>query len=482
MSLEEFENFDINAKRKELIAKYAPGLGFSADEIETLYDIVSTLNTILEKNKVREAARDWDHVGVHVKDGNVVLPDNFIKVVDEIVKENQLYSFFLPRDLDGLGFGNLFQGVISETIASHDIALQIMVLISLSVVEALVQYYKPNFEQTLHEFAEGKRLGYVAFTEPNAGSNLEAIKSTSELVGDEYVLNGTKIFISNGGYANTGLFLAQNMVNGKREGTNVFLVDKLDGITTLRVEEKSGLHVSPTSQIQFENVTVPKENIIADVGNGYRKVLERLMGMRIGVSFQGIAAAKRMYQVSLDYAQTREQFDQPIISFPIIRKKLSEMQKTIPRMEEYGYRAAFSLDRYNHGWIPTDVGAGGKPGPEKQAASMVPGAVRGGIAHHYVSSSKLYTSEIVNQMGYDAAQIFGGNGFIAEYEVNKLARDVRVLPVYEGTSEIHDAILTRAERAVQMIPTFKRLYETFPDSTVYERILFERFPEMKKII
>ncbi len=482
MSIEELENFNIDAKMKELVNHYAPKLGFDQDAIDVFFDVRSTIDTILEKRDARTKAREWDHVGVKVENGKVILPKDFEEIVFEIVKDNQLYSFFLPEDLGGMGFGNLFQGPITETLARHDISLQIMVMISLSVIEALVQYYKPHFDQTLMEFAEGKRLGYVAFSEPGAGSNLEAVKSTSELVGDEYVLNGTKVWISNGGYANTGLFLAQNIVNGKQEGTNVLLVTDLDGITPLRVEEKSGLHVSPTAQLQFENVTVPKENLIAEPGNGYRKVLERLMGMRVGVSFQGIAAAKRLFQEAFSYAKTREQFKRPIIEFPIIKQKLVEMMRTIPRMEEYGFLAGYTLDRYNKGWIPTDVNAGGKEGPEKQAASMVPGAVRGGLAHHYVSSAKLYTSEVVNQIAYDATQIFGGNGFVAEYEVNKIMRDVRVLAIYEGTSEIHDQILQRTKQATAMIPNFKRLYSTFDGSTVYERIMFERFPDVKELI
>ncbi len=482
MSIEDLENFNINAKKKELINKYAPKLGFDQDAIDIFFDVLSTVDTILEKRDVRTKAREWDHVGVKVEDGKVILPKDFEEIVYEIIRDNQLYTFFLPEHLGGMGFGNLFQGPISEIIATYDISLQVMIMISLSVVEALVQYHRPNFDPILEEFGEGKRLGYVAFSEPGAGSNLEAVKSTSELVGDEYVLNGTKVWISNGGYANTGLFLAQNIVNGKREGTNVFLVTDLDGITPLRVEEKSGLHVSPTAQLLFENVTVPKENVIAEVGDGYRKVLERLMGMRVGVSFQGIAAAKRLFQEAFDYAKTREQFKRPIIEFPIIENKLREMMRTIPRMEEYGYRAAYTLDRYNKGWVPADVGAGGKEGPEKQAASMVPGAVRGGLAHHFVSSAKIYTSEVVNQMAYDATQIFGGNGFVAEYEVNKVMRDVRVLAIYEGTSEIHNQILHKTQKAVAMIPNFKRLSESFDGTTVYERMMFERFPDLKNLI
>ncbi|MFV2016739.1 MAG: acyl-CoA dehydrogenase family protein, partial [Candidatus Heimdallarchaeota archaeon] len=343
-----------------------------------------------------------------------------------------------------------------------------MITISLSVLEPLISNYKPGFEDTIQNFAKGKTTGYVAFTEPGAGSNLENVKSTSVLDGDEWILNGTKIFISNGGYANTGLFLAQNIEKGKSNGTNVFLVEGLDNIQILRLEEKSGLHANPTAQLQFDNVRVPKENVIGKIGDGYRKVLERLMGMRLGVAFQAVSTAKRGYKLAFEYANIREQYNKPIISFPEVSAKLKAMQKQIPRMEDYAYRAAFSIDRHTRSWIPTDVGAGGKNITEKVAAKMLPSIVREGIAHYYASSAKLYCSEISNTLLYDAQQIFGGMGFVAETEINKIVRDARVLSIYEGTSEIHSWAINRARKAVGMIPRFKYPYQEYKEMTVYE--------------
>ena len=472
-----------NNHTKELAETYARKLGFSEDALEILWATVDTLEEILVRNKVFEQSREWDHIGVKLQDGKVVFPDGFEKVTNEILKDNQLYQLFLPEEDGGLGFTQLMQGILTETLAYHDTSLQILIMIGLSVLEPLILYRKPYFEDVIKDYADGKRVsGYVGFTEPQAGSNLENVRSTSEKVGDEYVLNGTKIFISNGGYAETGLFLARNMVDGKAQGTNVFLVDSLDNIEVLRLEEKSGLHTSPTAQLRFENVTVPEEAVISEVGNGYRKVLERLMGMRVGVSFQSIAAAKRGYQLAKDYSETREQFGRKIGEFPLIQRKLEAMEKTIPRMEEYGLRAGYALDRYIKGWVPAEVGANGKPSAELTAAKLVPGAARGGLVHYFASSAKLYTSEIVNQILYDASQIFGGLGFVAESDVNRITRDARVNSIYEGTSEIHSWLIGKTQKALSMMPNFKRPYQQYKEPTYYENILFERFPEIREWI
>ncbi|MHA2404766.1 MAG: acyl-CoA dehydrogenase family protein, partial [Candidatus Kariarchaeaceae archaeon] len=129
-------------------------------------------------------------------------------------------------------------------------------------------------------------------------------------------------------------------------------------------------------------------------------------------------------------------------------------------------------------WIPADVGATG-PSSEKTAADMFPSPVRVGIAHYFVSMAKLYTAEIANSILYDAQQIFGGNGFVSEYEVNKICRDVRVLPVYEGTSEIHEWLIGRAQQALNLLPRFKKVSDSLNGLTMYERILYERFPDVK---
>ncbi|MHA2168413.1 MAG: acyl-CoA dehydrogenase family protein [Candidatus Kariarchaeaceae archaeon] len=462
---------------KSILTHFAKKQGYEDDAIETYFEVMDSIETILEE-KVRPKTIEWDEEGLKLENGKVKLPNGMEEVLIELIRDNELYTWYLPEEHGGYGYSNIFQSAVNELMCQYDMPLQILATISLSVIEPLIIYHRPEYDDVIKSFLRGERTGYVAFTEAQAGSNLQNVKATSELDGDEYVLNGNKIFISNGGYANTGLFLARNMVDGKEDGTNVFLVDNLDGVTTVRLEEKSGIHANPTAELLFEDVRVPKEYMIANPGEGYRKVLERLMGMRVGVTFQGIGATKRAYELSKAYADERVQFGKPISSFPGVSRKLDAMEKTIPRMELFGYSASNALDRYYKNWIPADVGATG-PSSEKTAADMFPSAVRVGIAHYFVSMGKLYTAEIANSILYDAQQIFGGNGFVSEYEVNKICRDVRVLPVYEGTSEIHEWLIGRAQQALNLLPRFKKVSEGLNGTTMYENILYERFPEIK---
>ncbi|MDH5401373.1 MAG: acyl-CoA/acyl-ACP dehydrogenase [Candidatus Heimdallarchaeota archaeon] len=473
---------DISEYGKNIVNKYAKQLGYDDDKLEMLHAIVESITEILHKHNVFAKSVEWDREGAKLINNKVQLPSGMEEVITEIIRDNEFYKIFLKEEFGGMGYTPIVLGPILEVLSTFDLSLQILVTISLSVLEPLISHHKAEFNDVIQKFADGKTTGYVAFTEAGAGSNLERVKSTSMLEGDEWVLNGTKIFISNGGYADTGLFLAQNIVGGKPEGTNVFLVEGLKNIEILRLEEKSGLHANPTAQLHFKDVRVPKENLIGKVGEGYSKVLERLMGMRLGVAYQASSMAKRGYQLAVEYAQTREQFGRPIISFPEIKNKIKSMELQIPRLDDYAIRSAFAVERNMRGWIPIEVGAGGKNMAEKMAAKMLPGVVRYGIAHYFVSSAKLYCTEIANSMLYDAQQIFGGMGFVAETEINKIARDARVLSIYEGTSEIHSWAINRAIKAVNMIPKFKYPYLQYDSETIYEKMLFARFNQLKDII
>jgi len=463
----------------EILRHYAQKLKFSDEQIDTFLAVLDTVDEILEK-KARPHIFEWEEEGARIdEDNNVQLPATMQAVLDEITKDNQIYSLFIPEEMGGFGYTQVFQAALSEKFCQYDISLHISTFISLSVIEALTVYYKENFDPILNDFIEGKSTGYVAFTEPQAGSNLENVKSTAELDGDEYVLNGTKIFISNGGHANVGLFLGKNIVDGKEDGTNVVLVNTREGVNAERLEDKSGIHVNPTAQLHFDNVRVPKENIISKAGQGYRKVLERLMGMRLGVSMQGTGAAIRAYELASQYAEERVQFGKPIGEFDGVARKLKNIGKTIPRMRAYAFQAGFALDRYYKGYIPAEIPGATGDASERMAADSLPGVARGGIAHYYVSSAKLYNSEVVQNILYDASQIFGGSGFIKEYEINKILRDVRVLSVYEGTSEIHEFLISRASQALNLLPKFQPLSAQFEGSTIYEDFLLQRFPGLQ---
>ncbi len=480
MDLEEIQKSQ-KQYSKTLLSHYSRALGIEQEKVDLLYDILDSLKAIMEKNNVRQESLEWDQTGAILKDGKVILPDSFVKVLDEIVKDNQICSFFLPEDLGGMSFPSLFAGPIIESIAEYDFSLRMMALSGVGIMSLLTRYYTPAFDNALKGFADGKNLGFVSFSEAQAGSNLKNLKSTSELVGDEYVLNGTKLYITNGGYANTSLFLANNIVNGKVEGTNVFLIEGNDGITTERLEKKLGIQVSPTAQLLYENVTVPKENLVGELGQGYNKVLERLQGMRMAVAFHSVAASKRAYSIARTHAETREQFNRPIIAFEDVSRKLKNMEQQIPRFMDYAYLSAYALDFYNLK-RETAIKSGNSDKLSQYIENSIPEGVNKGLTHYYVSSAKLYCGEIINPFMYDACQIFGGLGFISEAEVNKIARDVRILSIFDGTSEIHNWIINRSQKIINEMPNFQSPNSLYDEPTAYEKMMFARFPNLETML
>lgn len=468
---------DLRVNIMENVTPFAKKMGYNDDQIQDFGIFLESIEAIMEKAD----PMDWDRNEVHLKDGKVILPGNFEALLKELVVENELYSWFIPEKLGGYGYTNIFVSGVMQLLSYIDISFGIMTGISLTVMEPLVRKPTGLMENIVENFARGKNIGFVGFSEPQAGSNLQNVKSKSVLDGNDYILEGTKIWISNGGYANAGLLLTTNEVDGKADGTNVFIVENPKELVCERLEEKMGLHASPTAQLHFENLRVPKEAIVGKPGNGYRGVLERLMSMRIAVSMQGAASMYRARDLASQYAETRQQFGQPIGQFPAIKYKIDQMNIQVPRMLKFAYTAAYALDRFNKGWIPADVGATG-PAAEEQAASLLPGIAMRGLAHYFASSSKTYNAEIAQDMAYDATQIFGGNGFVAENEINKILRDIRVLSIYEGTSEIHDWIISRSMAAVEMIPTLKPLAASYDEKTLYEKMLYLRFPRMENKI
>ena len=471
------ELLDHQIHARALYTEYAKRLDYDEEKISTFEEIYDSVKAVLEKHDVYKQSINWDRRGVKLIDHKVVLPDGMDDVLVELMKDNQLANLFLPEEFGGFGYTHILGSTLKQLVSEYDFSLSMLALSGVGVMNLLVRYYNEHFDPYLKKLADGE-IGYVSFTEPQAGSNLRAIKSTSELVGDEYVLNGTKIYISNGGIGTIGLFLANNIVDGQTKGTNVFVVEGNDGITPLRLEEKSGLKASPTAQLLYENVTVPKENLIGEIGMGYDKVLERLMGMRLAVAFQSLAACTRAYKLSYDYAMTREQFNKPIISFADIQRKLSFMTEQIPKLQEIAYSTAFALD-LNNKIVDQNYQVSENNTPHISAGKDIPVWIQNNLIHYYVSSSKVYSAEITNYMLYDAQQVFGGLGFISETEVNKIARDVRVLPIFDGTSEIHKWIIHRAEKTISELDDFTTPMSTFNGLTIYETILYTKFPDLE---
>jgi butyryl-CoA dehydrogenase len=490
--------------QKELLMKYGlklPGIDESYVK-DIFYFTLDQIYQIME-DKVAPHVKRWDEEGAKLTNGKVEFPKGIKEAYDALVVNKnglRLYDAMLPEEFNGVGLPALMLGVIMETIASYDMSLSITAGLGTTLIEAMALYPTEKFVNTYFPMLQNGAAGYVGFTEAVAGSNLRNIKTTSVLDGDDYIVKGTKIWISNAGFADLGLVLARNIVNGKDDGTNAFIIEskfpnadnpKEPGVKCLRIEEKIGIRASATGVLEF-NVRVPKENLIGKVGKGYRHVLERLLGMRMGVAFQATALAERAYQFAKDYAKDRVQFNKPIMVFPGVANKLRGMEIELVKMRQMSMEAAYALSRFQRKQSIEPkflkIDAEGRAALEQFSAIY-----NAGILNYTISRAKMYNSEVGWMIVDDSLQIFGGNGVAKEYNVERLLRDFRVLRIYEGTSEIHEYILNRTKDVAKAkdFDTLTNLAmaqeasagkEEMPEIKPidYRGIFFARFPNVRQ--
>lgn len=442
------------AQQKEHLLYYGKKLGIDKSDITDVYfPVISQLDTILKK-EAEPFTEEWDLNEVYLDDNHhVVFPKSLVKLYETIVKKDlRLLDCFVPEEYGGLGFPALVTGPLGEVIAYYDLSLNGTLTLTTTIIEALtLENNKALSEKYFPIILEGIG-GFVGFTEPGAGSNLKQVKTTSTEEGDYFHLKGTKIFITNAGFADIGIVLARNMVNGEAKGTNAFLVHgsmkdiddpSKPGFQALKLEHKMGIHASPTGVLEL-NCLVPKENLLGVRGKGYQTVLERLMGMRMGVSFQGSGVAERAYVLANEYSKERVQFNKPIGTFPGVANKLRGMEINLTRMRKFAFEGCFALSKFSQRQIPKTKNLKLSSDEEKTLQEFSDQYSRG-ILNHSISKAKMFNSEVGFMIVDDSLQIHGGYGFIRDYKLEKLLRDCRILRIYEGTSEIQEYILNRSK-------------------------------------
>ncbi|MEM1506294.1 acyl-CoA dehydrogenase [Domibacillus sp. 8LH] len=268
-------------------------------------------------------------------------------------------------------------------------------------------------EQYLTPLCTGEYLGAFGLTEPNAGSDAGGTQTTATLDGDQWMLSGSKCFITNASYAQN---LAITAVTDRSKGTNgisAFIVPTdTTGFTVINNYEKMGLHASNTTELVLENVSVPKENILGVEGNGFKQFLATLDGGRIGIGAMAVGIAQGAYEKSLQYAKERKQFGKSLSAFQAIQFKLADMAMNIELARNMVYKAAWLKDQGRS---------------FKKEAAM----------------AKLYASEICMRVCDQAVQIHGGYGYMKEYQVERFFRDAKLLEIGEGTSEIQRMVIAR---------------------------------------
>ncbi|MES3022377.1 MAG: acyl-CoA dehydrogenase family protein, partial [Pseudomonadota bacterium] len=267
--------------------------------------------------------------------------------------------------------------------------------------------------QWLRPLAQGEMLGAFALTEPHTGSDASALRTTAVREGGEYVINGTKQFITSGKYADVAIVLAVTDKAAGKKGISAFWVPtKTPGYIVAGLEEKMGQKSSDTAQILFDNCRIPAENLIGAEGQGYKIALSGLEGGRIGIASQAVGMARAAYEAALSYARDRETFGKPIFEHQSVQFRLADMATQIEAARQLIHHAA----------AMKDAGL-----PCLKEAAM----------------AKLFASEMAERVCSDAIQVHGGYGYVTDFPVERIYRDVRVCQIYEGTSDIQKIIIAR---------------------------------------
>ena len=326
------------------------------------------------------------------------------------------FGVAVPEQYGGAGLDYVSLALVLEEIAAGDGGTSTIISVNNCPVCSIAMMYanEAQKEQWLRPLAQGELLGAFALTEPHTGSDASALRTTATREGDEYVINGSKQFITSGKYGDVAIVMAVTDKAAGKKGISAFWVPtNTPGYIVAGLEQKMGQHSSDTAQIVFDNCRIPASNLIGEEGMGYKIALSGLEGGRIGIASQSVGMARAAFEAALGYAKERESFGKPIFEHQSVQFKLSEMAMKIEAARQLILHAASMKDA-------------GLPCLKEAAMA------------------KLFASEMAERVVSDAMQIFGGYGYVADFPIERIYRDVRVCQIYEGTSDIQKILIARA--------------------------------------
>lgn len=368
-----------------------------------------------EQLMIRDAARDFANTelkpGVIDRDENQKFPAEQIRKLGEL----GFLGMMVDPKYNGSGLDTVSYVLAMEELSKIDASASVVVSVNNSLVCFGLEKYgsEEQKEKYLKPLAAGEKLGAFCLSEPEAGSDATSQQTTAVDMGDHYLLNGTKNWITNGSSASTYLVIAQTNPAKRHQGINALIVEKgMPGFTVGPKENKLGIRGSDTHSLMFTDVKVPKENRIGEEGSGFKFAMKTLEGGRIGIASQALGIASGAYELALNYSQERKAFGKPISGHQAIQFKLADMATEIEAARMLCLKAAWLKDQ--------DLSYA-------QASSM----------------AKLYASQVAMKVTVEAVQIHGGYGFVKEYHVERLMRDAKITQIYEGTSEIQKIIIAR---------------------------------------
>lgn len=335
----------------------------------------------------------------------------------EVIKNMAGLGFLgmmVPSSYGGSETGALTYSLALQEIAYADGGIAVVMSVTNLSCEPILKFGNEAQKiKYLVPLASGETLGAFCITEPNAGSDAASLRTKAVLKGDHYVLTGTKLFITNGQFADTFIIIARTADGGGSRGLSAFIVEKgFPGLSIGTVENKMGLRSSNTTEIIMDDCLVPKENLLGNEGQGFKVAMSALDSGRIGIASQAIGIARACLDEARSHALERRQFGKAIGGFQAIQWMIADMTTSISAANHLTLHAAYLKENNK---------------PSTKESSM----------------AKLFASESLIKISYDALQIFGGYGYMKDYKVEKLYRDARVTTIYEGTSEIQRVVIAR---------------------------------------
>ncbi len=364
---------------------------------------------------IRDAARDFAQTellpGVIERDNAQTFPDELVRKMGEL----GFMGIMVDPKYGGSGMDTISYVLIMEELSKIDASASVMVSVNNSLVCYGLEAYgtEEQKQKYLTKLATGENIGAFCLSEPEAGSDATSQKTTAIDMGDHYIINGTKNWITNGGRSDVYLVIAQTDREKGHKGINAFIVEKgMPGFDIGPKEDKLGIRGSDTHTLQFNDVKVPKENRIGEDGFGFKFAMKTLSGGRIGIAAQALGIASGAYELALKYSKERKAFGTEICNHQAIAFKLADMYTEIEAARMLVMKAAWDKDQGNN---------------YDMASAM----------------AKLYASKVAMEQTVEAVQIHGGNGFVKEYHVERLMRDAKITQIYEGTSEIQKIVISR---------------------------------------
>ena len=366
-----------------------------------------------EQGMIRKTVRDFAETEIAPKAAEMDEKEDFDWGLWDKMAEIGLTGIPFPEEYGGAGMDNICYAITVEELARVCGSSSVLISAHTSLCAWPIYYFgtEDQKKKYLTPLCEGTKVGAMGLTEPSAGSDAGSVKLTAKLEGDEYELNGSKIFITNAGRAETYVIIASTDRTKGLRGTSAFIVEKdTPGFTFGKREHKMGIRASYTYELVFENCRIPKENLLGQEGQGFKIAMMLLDGGRIGIASQALGLAQGAFDQAVTYSKQREQFGRPISANQGIQWMLADMATRIEAARLLIYQSAYLKDA-------------GLPYGKQSAMA------------------KLYASETAMWVTTKAVQIHGGYGYSREYPVERMMRDAKITEIYEGTSEVQRMVI-----------------------------------------